>query len=507
MGGIDSDVNEHLRKRASLIATENALRFDSGAITNATENEKRAVEIVENLRMCGAKEIWNASEGVLMHPGMDFLTAKEIIMQVNTGLYKIMKQLPKGGLLRGHLNTMCDVKFIYNLALEYPAIHIRVNSKVTPNAPLPMPEFKPLPPNLIMQYAGTPLLTCANYVPGTWISLQKARNGFLYGGPEGFDKWILGSATLGAGAGTKNYAALTKANGICYAEIRTNFSYKMDIREDGSETLSHRDYLILFDEAIQEIKDRMRSEGRDDEFVGAKLIYCVFRTFNKEKLRWYLEDCMALKAEFPNLIAGFDFLGPERRGHPLEYYIEPLVWFKQETKNRGLDIPFVFLVGEPMSSEDKSDSNLYDALLLGAKRIGHGLNLAKHPLLMQMAKERGVAVEVCTISSELLGLTSPIHHPLTTLLNYGVPVVLCPDNPASYGYAGLSFDFFQAMVCSTSSNLLSLKQLAKQSIQYSCLNAEEMKNAYEAWEKRWSVFVDTIVSGRFEPPNIDGKQI
>ncbi|KAF8725285.1 adenosine, partial [Rhizoctonia solani] len=496
MGGIDSDVNEHLRKRASLIATENALRFDSGAITNATENEKRAVEIVENLRMCGAKEIWNASEGVLMHPGMDFLTAKEIIMQVNTGLYKIMKQLPKGGLLRGHLNTMCDVKFIYNLALEYPAIHIRVNSKVTPNAPLPMPEFKPLPPNLIMQYAGTPLLTCANYVPGTWISLQKARNGFLYGGPEGFDKWILGSATLGAGAGTKNYAALTKASIV-----------SMDIREDGSETLSHRDYLILFDEAIQEIKDRMRSEGRDDEFVGAKLIYCVFRTFNKEKLRWYLEDCMALKAEFPNLIAGFDFLGPERRGHPLEYYIEPLVWFKQETKNRGLDIPFVFLVGEPMSSEDKSDSNLYDALLLGAKRIGHGLNLAKHPLLMQMAKERGVAVEVCTISSELLGLTSPIHHPLTTLLNYGVPVVLCPDNPASYGYAGLSFDFFQAMVCSTSSNLLSLKQLAKQSIQYSCLNAEEMKNAYEAWGKRWSVFVDTIVSGRFEPPNIDGKQI
>ncbi|ELU42785.1 adenosine deaminase [Rhizoctonia solani AG-1 IA] len=487
MGGIDSDVNEHLRKRASLIATENALRFDSGAITNATENEKRAVEIVENLRMCGAKEIWNASEGVLMHPGMDFLTAKEIISELNSG------------------HRRCDVKFIYNLALEYPAIHIRVNSKVTPNAPLPMPEFKPLPPNLIMQYAGTPLLTCANYVPGTWISLQKARNGFLYGGPEGFDKWILGSATLGAGAGTKNYAALTKA---ILKRVLRRIILSLIEDEDGSETLSHRDYLILFDEAIQEIKDRMRSEGRDDEFVGAK-----------EKLRWYLEDCMALKAEFPNLIAGFDFLGPERRGHPLEYYIEPLVWFKQETKNRGLDIPFVFLVGEPMSSEDKSDSNLYDALLLGAKRIGHGLNLAKHPLLMQMAKERGVAVEVCTISSELLGLTSPIHHPLTTLLNYGVPVVLCPDNPASYGYAGLSFDFFQvdfchytivskqllrksiqAMVCSTSSNLLSLKQLAKQSIQ-------EMKNAYEAWEKRWSVFVDTIVSGRFEPPNIDGKQI
>jgi hypothetical protein len=35
-----------------------------------------------------------------------------------------------------------------------------------------------------------------------------------------------------------------------------------------------------------------------------QLIYCVYRTFNKQKLQWYLEDCIALKAEFPELIAG-----------------------------------------------------------------------------------------------------------------------------------------------------------------------------------------------------------
>ncbi|CCO32410.1 hypothetical protein BN14_06470 [Rhizoctonia solani AG-1 IB] len=265
------------------------------------------------------------------------------------------------------------------------------------------------------------------------------------------------------------------------------------MREDGSETFSHRDYLVLFAEAVQEIKYKMKSEGREDEFVGAKLIYCVYRTFNKQKLQWYLEDCIALKAEFPELIAGFDFLGPESRGNLIWDYVESLIWFRQEMKRRELDIPFLFLVGEPMQNEKKAESNLYDALLLGAKRIGHGVNLTKHPLLMQMAKEKGVAVEVCSISNELLGLTSLIHHPLTTLLNYGVPVVLCPDNPASYGYAGLSFDFFQAMVCSNKSNLLSLKQLAKQSLQYSCLNSEEMKSAHEAWERRWHSFVDGIV--------------
>ncbi|CAE6380112.1 unnamed protein product [Rhizoctonia solani] len=530
---LDSDITEHAQKRETLIEAERSLRFDAEVITTATENEKRAVEIVNNLRMREAKEIWQASKGRLMYPKMDFLTAKEIIM--NTELYQILKRLPKGGLLRGHTVTMCDARFIYQLALEYSAIHIRVNSRITPNATLPVPEFKPLSPDLITRYASNPSLTCADYVLGTWVPVNKARNEFMFGGSDGFDKWIIGSLALGADEGGKGHNTPVKIaqkflasyrmargitcyepilkrslhqtmlslseDGVCYAEIRVNFSHKADICADGSETLSHRDYLALFGNVVREVKDQMRLEGREDEFIGAKLIYTVYRTFDKEKLWWYLEDCMVLKAEFPDLIAGFDLLGPEDTGKPLAYYLEPLLWFRQETRNRGLDIPFIFLVGESMSDESMADSNIYDALLLGTKRIGHGLNLAKHPLLMQMIKEQGVAVEVCPITDEILGLVSPTHHPLTTLLNHGLPVVLCPDNPASFGYAGLSFDFFQAIVGSKSSNILSLKQLAKQSLQSSSLNVAEKKVALEAWEKRWSVFVDEIVSGELESKN------
>ncbi|KDN33624.1 hypothetical protein RSAG8_13288, partial [Rhizoctonia solani AG-8 WAC10335] len=63
---LDSDMNEHAQKRANLIATERSLRFDAEVITKATENERRAVEIVNNLRMREAKEIWQASKGRLM---------------------------------------------------------------------------------------------------------------------------------------------------------------------------------------------------------------------------------------------------------------------------------------------------------------------------------------------------------------------------------------------------------------------------------------------------------
>ncbi|CAE6353776.1 unnamed protein product [Rhizoctonia solani] len=530
MGGIDSDINEYARRRASLITAEQTLRFDAKAIASATENERFATEIVNDLREREAKEIWEAGEGMFVRPGMRFLATKDIIM--NTELYQTIRKLPKGGLLRGHMNNMCDVGFIYRLALEYPAIHIRVNSRIIPNAPLPLPELKPLAPKLALEYTNTPSLTSADYIPGTWLSLGKARDGYSYGGPEAFDEWILGLLSLSADEPAKDYAMLAKTrkkfrgcyhlvrgivcyepalkrffrrilmslieDGVCYAEIRGNFSYKMDVWENGSETLSHRDYLVLFDQAVQEVKRKMKLEGREDEFIGAKLIYCVYRTFTKRKLQWYLNDCIALKTEFPGLIAGFDFLGPERQGNLLSYYLEPLMWFRKETSRRGLDIPFLFLAGAPVSNEEKAESNLYDAILLGTKRIGHGLDLAKHPLLVQMVKEQGAAVEVCLISNEIMGFTPLLHHPLTTLIGYGVPVVLCPDNPGTYGYTGLSPEFFQAMVCSTKSNLLSLKQLAEQSLQYSCLNKEEMKIAYEAWERRWYNFVDGLVGGRLE---------
>ena len=39
-------------------------------------------------------------------------------------------------------------------------------------------------------------------------------------------------------------------------------------------------------------------------------------------------------------------------------------------------------------------------------------------------------------------------HPLPAMLNSGVPVALCSDDPAIFGNLGISFDFYQ--VCAES---------------------------------------------------------
>ena len=71
------------------------------------------------------------------------------------------------------------------------------------------------------------------------------------------------------------------------------------------------------------------------------------------------------------LCTGFDLVGHEDALHPLIYYIKPLLWFR-ERQREGVDIPFIFHAGETLGDGTEADMNLYDAILLGTKRIGHG---------------------------------------------------------------------------------------------------------------------------------------
>ncbi|KAF8598475.1 adenosine deaminase-related growth [Ceratobasidium sp. AG-I] len=520
-------LEEYNQDRVALIAAERALRFDAVAIASASENETRAAEIVRKLKTREAEEIWNAESEQLMYPGMEFLFAKDTIM--STELYKIIKKMPKGGLLHGHMDAMCDANFLYQTALEYPNMHIRVPTAIATDSRLPLPQFKALSADLTAQHASATSLTSSSYTPGSWVPLSTARRDFALGGPDAFDKWIVGSmminpreayveyntsikiwekfrSTFGVAGGIIRYEPILKRymrevllssieDGISYVELRVNFYYKVGIREDGSENLVHRDWMVLFNEAIEEVKASMKEQGRGDEFVGARIIYVTLRFIDNEQLAWYMDECMALKEEFPDLLAGFDLVAQEDTGYPLIYYIESLLGFQAETKKRGLDIPFVFHAGETLDDGGAADCNLYDALLLGTKRIGHGFSLAKHPLIMQMCKERGVAIEVCPISNEILRLTSSMPmHPLPVLLNNGLTVALCPDDPSVFGNMGLSFDFYQVIVASEITSLLSLGQLAKQSLEHSLLNDKDKKAAIQLWEKRWKAFIDDIVT-------------
>lgn len=40
---------------------------------------------------------------------------------------------------------------------------------------------------------------------------------------------------------------------------------------DGQENIAHRELLRIFDKVVIEVKEQLKQEGREDEFVGAKV--------------------------------------------------------------------------------------------------------------------------------------------------------------------------------------------------------------------------------------------
>ena len=94
-----------------------------------------------------------------------------------------------------------------------------------------------------------------------------------------------------------------------------------------------------------------------------------------------------------------------------------------------------------------TNTNLYDALLMGTKRIGHGINLFMHAGLMNQVKEKDVCIECCPVSNQLLRYVDDIRlHPIKTFLNYGIKVVIAPDDPSYFNSFASNDDFYYAAI-------------------------------------------------------------
>ncbi len=186
------------------------------------------------------------------------------------------------------------------------------------------------------------------------------------------------------------------------------------------------------------------------------------------------------------------WLARNRRGRPLRDFIPQFLEFQQKCAGEGFDIPFLFHCGETLDIGTDVDGNLVDALLLKAKRIGHGFALTRHPYIMEHMKKRGVCLEICPISNEILGLTPRIGgHAVYNLLANNVPCTVASDNGTLFR-STLSHDFYQMMVGKADMTLFGWKQLIEWSLQHSCMSAAEYADVHATWQTAWDEFVDWI---------------
>ena len=118
--------------------------------------------------------------------------------------------MPKGALLHAHLDATVNPETLLKIALQFPVFHVRVHEPLSiPNLSTNLPEFKPLPPDHVSDLSS---LTEASYPLGSWVPLHKARDTFMFGGQEGFDKWVIGALTINPAEAYGTHNTVKKAN-------------------------------------------------------------------------------------------------------------------------------------------------------------------------------------------------------------------------------------------------------------------------------------------------------
>jgi len=114
--------------------------------------------------------------------------------------------------------------------------------------------------------------------------------------------------------------------------------------------------------------------------------------------------------------------GSEERG--------PAEWFKEVfafAKSAGLHLT-------AHAGESAGPESVWEALILGAERIGHGIAAVRDRGLLRHLRERDIPLEISITSNLVTGVVKRLEdHPMRALYDAGVPIVLNTDDPAMFG--------------------------------------------------------------------------
>jgi adenosine deaminase CECR1 len=474
------------------------------------------------------------------HPGMAFRLGRERIK--TTTSWQILRKMPKGALLHSHFDAMIDVEWLIDQALATEGMAILADQSMFSPKAREKGSFR-------FQYSKQ----CLSNATSIWnesysgkqlVPLQLMANTFPYGGLVGFRAWfkrrctitleesidpkitskaiwakfvscfpildsILGYEPIFRASVQRVLRELMEDN-IRWVDLRIAFVFEYRRENCEEPEIGYHEFFRAFAEEVQ--KFQATSEGHN--FWGSRFIWTTIRSLGRREIIESMKQCISMKITYPELIAGFDVVGHEDMGRTLKDLIPECFWFKERCMENGIVIPFFFHAGECLGDGDDTDHNLYDAILLGTRRVGHGFSLYKHPKLVEMIKQKKVLVEVCPISNEVLRLTPSIKaHPAPALLSRGVDVALCNDDTAILGHSmnGLTDDFWQALQGWDNLGLEGLGALAGNSVRYAAFSPDQTTNQWikdiedgfygqgvrasrlREWKSDWNKYCEWIV--------------
>lgn len=451
------DLASYLEARTQLVEREHSRRLSATLVL-------RPEEEAASRRLAALRKAEQERVGTYFPPAHSFLLDETKRLIEESPVLAVMKRLPKGGILHVHGSAGGDLHWLVSQAIARPDCYTFVGDGG--------PEVRGA-----LRFFSTP-------PAGDWRQIQALRREAP--DPKTFDEEIYRSVTLGEE---------DKAAPDIWVEFSRCFQRAWNLFADAGLRSGHWRLMLgeLVDDNVQYVEIRgwpgedeaLREARLKDPHFAVKFIPSGGRSNDRDRMRGILERAVAERERDPGRAVGFDLIDEEDRRHANLFYAEEILAARREAERRGLSLPLFLHSGETNRAQSE---NLYDALLLGTRRIGHGLALVRHPLLMEMARERGVAVEVCPISNQVLGYVADLRaHPAVAYINAGLPVVLAPDDPGVMKHR-FSYDFYEAFMA-WELDLRELKQLAMNSLIHSAMNPEEKRQALAVWRERWAEFV------------------
>jgi adenosine deaminase CECR1 len=219
-----------------------------------------------------------------------------------------------------------------------------------------------------------------------------------------------------------------------------------------------------------------------------KLVGAITRWNSEERVRGYLRTVVEMKQAYPDVVVGYDLVSEEDKASTNLHFLGPLLEAHRYADSLDVELRPCIHSGE---SNRLDNENLFDAVLLHAKRIGHGYGLWRHPELMNRALEQDIAIEICPISNQALGFIVDLrNHPAVEYLARGIPVVLSPDDPGMMSYRW-AYDWV-AVTSAWDLGIADIKQMILDSYEYSGYNEATRRIAIDNWEKDWQEWVSWL---------------
>lgn len=447
-----------------------------------------------------------------------FISVREKIRQ--TELFGVLQEMPKGAILHVHPSAMGDYLALVKLAGDFQSkdglFFFVVDEKYAdpsgqnyfklddPNHPTPnyhlLSQAVRSPEMLqrIMNDLTVTSVECQNPGGDIWKYFQPI---FTRVGP------LLSQPPLELAYYTDAFRYMLETDNVIHVELRTSWRHENEIKD------GYKESIIL--KALETVNNGKAVQ------LSMKAIWSDSRHVTPQSVSSIAQDMKDVVTEMQSpdnhYLVGYDLVGEEDTGSTSHYFIND-IFNCLATSATGTLLPrFFFHDGESdlppnlslsisedaIPAEVGFNNNIVDAFLVNKinfqgtpitpGRVGHALTLYKTPQLMDDFKEAKIALELCPVSNQLLRYIVDIRdHPGQLYLSCGLPCSLNPDDPAIYGYQGVTFDFWEACVA-WNLNLKAMKILCYYSLEYSALSETEKLQRKAIWTDQWQQFIHRVI--------------